>query len=213
MNKSLSLSKTFNSKSLNRFVLWKKGYFTNRDSLPSLHIFEINVLLAKFFYYKKMLSADDLRIFPFAVEVLRNYVEKHEVLEQSLQGLRDPSNVLMLEENLNKEFKEKNFKEKQTSLFFMYDLLNEHIAPYALRLDYEEFGYLPEFDQLVDALIEYLPRSNLIGSIKLKCLQCLDCVECEGRLGKLKKPIGLEDLLKKLIRMKTGFRFNNSANN
>ena len=153
MDRSLALSKTFNSKSLNRFVLWKKGYFTNRDSLPSLHIFEINVLLARFFYYKKILAKSEVTLFHFIHDAFKNYLEKYEVLEQALKGLKDQSNILILEEDLNKEFKEKNYREKQTSLMFMYDLLNEHICQFLVRIDLEEFGYLPIFDQLIDVSV------------------------------------------------------------
>lgn len=202
MDKSLGLAKLFNSKSLNRFVLWKKGYFTNRDSLPSLHIFEINVLLAKFFFYKKTLSREHLRLFPFVVEALRNYLEKCEVLEQALAGLRDQGNILLLEEDLNKEFKEKNFREKQTALLFMYDLLNEHICLFLTRLDLSEFGYLPVFDQLIDVIVDYLPKASVLAFTKFKCLRCLDCSDCEQRFGKLKKQVDLEALLKRLIQMK-----------
>jgi hypothetical protein len=202
MEKSLNLSKVFNGKSLNRFVLWKKGYFTNRDSLPSLHIFEINVLLSKFFYYRKVLSVDNLKLFPFIHEIFKNFLEKHEVLEQSLKGLKDHSNILILEEDLNKEFKEKNYREKQTSILFIYDLLNEHICHYLVRVDTEEFGFLPIFDQMIDVIIDYLPKSNVFGFSKFKCLKCLDCMDCESRMGKLKKQVSLEDFLKKLIKQK-----------
>ena len=202
MDRSLALSKTFNSKSLNRFVLWKKGYFTNRDSLPSLHIFEINVLLARFFYYKKILAKGEVTLFHFIHDAFKNYLEKYEVLEQALKGLKDQSNILILEEDLNKEFKEKNYREKQTSLMFMYDLLNEHICQFLVRIDLEEFGYLPIFDQLIDVIIDYLPKANVLGFWKFKCLKCLDCPDCEQRLGKLKRQVDLEDFLKKLIKMK-----------
>jgi hypothetical protein len=202
MEKSLSLSKTFNSKSLNRFVLWKKGYFTNRDSLPSLHIFEINVLLAKFFYYRNVLSRDNVKLFAFIHDIFKNYLEKYEVLEQSLKGMKDSANILILEEDLNKEFKEKNYREKQTSLLFMYDLLNEYICHQLIRIELDDFGYLPVFDQMIDVVIDYMPKSNVVGFSKFKCLKCLECQDCEQRVGKLKKHVDLEDFLKRLIKMK-----------
>ena len=148
-------------------VLWKKGYFTNRDSLPSLHNFEINVLLAKFFFYRKNLSSENQKVIGFITETIRNFLEKSDVLDQSFLGMKENGPVLILEEELNKEFREKNFKEKQTSLLFMYDLFSEHLFPYLAKFQFETYGYLTEYDQLVDALIDYLPKSNVNGFSKI----------------------------------------------
>lgn len=183
-------------------VLWKKGYFTNRDSLPSLHNFEINVMLAKFFFYRKNLSVDNQKVIPFITESIRNFLEKSEVLEQAYLGLKEQANVLILEEELNKEFKEKNFKEKQTSLLFMYDLLCDHLFPYLIRFPFEDYGYLPEYDLLIDALIDYLPKSNVLGFLKFKCLKCTDCGDCDTRNSKIKKDVSIEEVLKRLIKFK-----------
>lgn len=184
-------------------VLWKKGYFTNRDSLPSLHNFEINVLLAKFFYYRKNLSAENQKVIPFITESIRIFLEKTDVLDQAFLGLKEQGNILILEEDLNKEFKEKNFKEKQTSLLFMYDLLCDHLFPYLIKFPFEDYGYLAEYDVLIDAIIDYLPKSNVLGFFKFKCLKCCECSECETRNTKIKKDISLEEVLKKLIKLKT----------
>ena len=202
IDKSLSFARLFNSKSLNRMVLWKKGYFTNRDSLPSLHNFEINVLLAKFFYYRKNLSAENLTVIPFITETIQNYLEKSDVLEQAYFSLKEGVQQLIVEDDLNKEFKEKNFKEKQVSLLFMYDLLSEHLFPYLVRFPFEEYAWGGDYDALVDVLVDYLPKSNLSGIQKLKCLKCTECGECEKQSQRLKKETSVEDILRKLIKLK-----------
>ncbi len=202
IDRSLSFARLFNSKSLNRMVLWKKGYFTNRDSLPSLHNFEINVLLAKFFYYRKNLSPENLAVVPFVTQTIRNFLEKSEVLEQAYYALKEGTQTLIVEDELNKEFKEKNFKEKQVSLLFMFDLLSEHLFPYLVRFPFEDFPFSDDVDVLIDALVDYLPRSNLAGIQKLKCLKCTECADCEKQSHRLKKEMGIEDLLKRLIKFK-----------
>lgn len=183
-------------------VLWKKGYFTNRDSLPSLHNFEINVLLAKFFFYRKNLSKDNLKVLPFVTETLRNFLEKNDVLEQAFLTLKDPSQMLIVEEDLNKEFKEKNFREKQVALLFMHDLLSEHLFPYMTRFPFEDFGWQPDNEALIEALIDYLPKSSLGSFQKLKCLKCTDCQDCEKQAIKLRRETPAEDILKRLIKLK-----------
>lgn len=202
IDRSLSFARLFNSKSLNRMVLWKKGYFTNRDSLPSLHNFEINILLAKFFFYRKNLSAENLAVVPFITQTIRNFLEKSDVLEQAYFALKEGTQTLIVEEELNKEFKEKNFKEKQVSLLFMFDLLSEHLFPYLVRFPFEDYPYSEDVDSLIDALVDYLPKSNLAGLQRLKCLKCTECADCEKQSQRQKKELGVEDLLKRLIKFK-----------
>ncbi len=69
MDNFLSLSHRFDENPLNRFILWKKGYFSDKESLPSLYIFEKNVFIAKFYYYKKKLSKDYTKIFEFVHQI------------------------------------------------------------------------------------------------------------------------------------------------
>lgn len=183
--------------------MWKKGYFTNKDSLPSLHNFEINVLLAKFFFFRKNQSPQNLKIISFINETIRNYLEKYEMLEQSFSVVQQSSNLLILEEELDKEFREKNFKEKQTALLFMHDLFTEHFFPYLTKFTFEDYPDLPEYDSLIMTLIDYLPKSDVVGFMKFKCIDCNKCKECEKKMSKLKKQTGIEEVLKKLVILQT----------
>ena len=202
MENFVKSSREFNKNSLNRFILWKKGYFSDRDSLPSLHIFEINVLLAKFFYYKKNLNEDNEKIFEFIVEIYREYSNKLEILKKSLNSLENKNNLIIKEEIFNLEFKNKEFEEKQSASIFYFNLINDNINPFLLNLDLEKFEFHPILDLLIDVLIDFLPQSNIKSFVKFKCVNCVDCENCGNKLKRLKDTKPIQNFLKLLIKKK-----------
>lgn len=208
IDQSLILSRTFNSKSLHRFILWKKGYFSNQNSLPSLYIFEINVYLAKFFHFKKIYSQENNEVLTTINDIFKNYLEKLELTDQAYDSIKDNSSKLISEDELSKEFKDKNYLEKQTSTVLCFDLITEHIGPFLSKVEIgDSFESLKKFDVLLDSLIEYLSRSNLHYYTHFKCLDCLQCKDCDQKLSRLKKITVLEEFLKALVKAKSK-RFN-----
>ena len=202
MENFIKSSREFNKFSLNRFILWKKGYFSDKDSLPSLYIFEINVLLAKFFYYKKNLDFDNEKIFEFIIEIYQDFFEKLTILDQSLEILEDKDKLIISELIFNNEFKKKDFEEKQTSVIFFFNLINDNINPFLLHLDLESFEFRPIFDSLIDVLIDYLSLSNINSFTKFKCVECVNCENCKLKNKRLKDTKPIKDFLKLIIRKK-----------
>lgn len=81
LEKSLKFSKEFNGDVLQRYLLWKNGYLSNTQTLPSLYDFQINtatallVLHIKNFNHDKSLKSFE-KLVNFVVVGLRDYVEK-----------------------------------------------------------------------------------------------------------------------------------------
>lgn len=199
IDNSLTFSKTFNSKSLHRFILWKKGYFSNQNSLPSLYIFEINVHLAKFFHYKKLFPSESTEVLQTIAVIFQNYLEKLEATESVLESIRDGKSKFLAEEDLNREFKEKNFVEKQTSTVLYFDIISDNIAPFLAKIDLSEQKDLSVFDVLLKELVEFVSRANIHYYANFKCLNCLNCQDCDSKFSRLKRNTVLEDFLKTLI--------------
>lgn len=198
---SADLSLNFNNQSLNRFLLWKKGYFSDINFLPSLHIFEINVLLAKFLYYKKNLSKDNTKIFDFCILIFKNYLEKIDTLEDAFRSYVTDDKLFMEEEELNMYFKIKNFEEKQMAIEFIYNLINDHVNVFLKDCELEQYGNLPIFNELIEAIIDYLPKAEIKNYLKFAPVSLLKIDNSGNNLNKLKPNIDIGGVLKKLIKV------------
>jgi hypothetical protein len=81
LKKSLKFSKEFNGDVLQRYLLWKNGYLSNTQTLPSLYDFQINtatallVLHIKNFWHDKSIGSYE-KLINFIIRGLRDYVEK-----------------------------------------------------------------------------------------------------------------------------------------
>ena len=199
IDRSADLSLNFNDKSLNRFFLWKKGYFSDINFLPSLHIFEINVLLAKFLYYKKNLSKDNTEIFSYCIKIYKNYQEKIDMLEEAFVSFVTEEKLFMEEKELNMYFKIKNFEEKQMAIEFIYNLVNEQVNAFLNSCDFEEFGNLEVFGDLINAIIDYLPKAEIKNYLKFASVNLLKIENNENNLNKLKINVDVKKALRKLI--------------
>ena len=202
MDKSGELSVKFNNNSLFRFVLWKKGYFSDINFLPSLHIFEINVLLAKYHYYKKNLSKDNTRIFDFSVAIYQNYIEKVQALDEAYTNLRTETVKFFDEAEINKYFKVKNFEEKQMAVDFIYHLLNDNVNIFLNEVDLEDYKELQTFNKLVDVLIDYLPCSDINRYLKFAPVGFVTSDKPDNNISKLKNNVDMRTVLRKLIALR-----------
>lgn len=204
MEKSAELSATFNGNSRFRFVLWKKGYFSDINFLPSLHIFEINVLLAKYLFFKKNLSVENPRIFEFVVGVYENYIEKVAALEDAFVSFRADTAQEFAEPEVNRYYKLKNFEEKQMAVDFIYHLLNEQINTFLVDADLTAYAHLEVFDKLIDVLIDYLPVSDISRYAKFAPVGFVTGEKAENSISKLKDNVNVKDVLRKLIQLRKG---------
>lgn len=198
---SLSLCREFNSRVVQRFVLWKKGYFSSQNSLPSLYIFEINVHLSQFFHHRKNFPASTESL-DIIGEILSSFVEKLAMTESAHEELRDKKPGNFTNPELSREFREKNFVEKQTAAVLYFDTIIEHIAPYLSRLELESLPDLAIFDPLIPQLISYISRANLYQNSALRCVGCLDCRDCESRFARIKKSDTMENFLQHLVKLR-----------
>lgn len=202
MDKSAELSIKFNNNSLFRFVLWKKGYFSDINFLPSLHIFEINVLLAKYLYYKKNLSKDNTQIFDFSTTIYTNYIEKLHLLDEAYISLKSESTKDIEEPETNKYYKVKNFEEKQMAVDFIYHLLNEQVNTFMNETKLEDYKELSVLDHLIDVIIDYLPYSDINRYPKFAPVNFITGERTDNNISKLKNNVDMRDVLKKLIQLR-----------
>jgi brefeldin A-inhibited guanine nucleotide-exchange protein len=202
MEKFINNSREFNKFSLNRFILWKKGYFSDKDSLPSLYIFENNVLLAKFFYYKKNFKEDNEKIFDFIIEIYHQYFEELKILNNSLTNLEEKQTLVLSENDLNEEYKIKDFEEKQTAVIFYFNLINDNISPFLLSLDLDTLEMIPVFDSLIEVIIDFLSYSNINSLTFFKCIKCVECENCKIKSKRFKETKPIQEFLKNLIKKK-----------
>lgn len=202
MDKSSDLSTKFNNNSLFRFVLWKKGYFSEINFLPSLHISEINVLLAKFYYFKKNMSKDNTHIFDFCISIYINYIEKIQMLDDAYNLVKNSATKDIEEAEINKYYRVKNFEEKQIAIDFIYHLLNEQVNTFLNEIDLNEYKHLSAVDQLTDVLINYLPIADINRYPRYAPVGFVTGDKSENNMSKLKNNIDMRRVLKTLIQLK-----------
>ena len=81
LNKSMQFSKGFNGSVLLRFLLWKNGYLSNTQALPSLYDFQINTtntlltILIKNYWHCKTLESYE-KCISFVITLVMDYVNK-----------------------------------------------------------------------------------------------------------------------------------------
>lgn len=160
LDEFIKQSEEFNCNQVNRYVLWKKGYFSMKNSLPSLHIFEKNVLIVQLYNSVRKFHKGSNKIFEFVCKVLESFKQRIEELDKFIEFVHSNKQVFT-EPEFDSEFKAKTVEEQQKNIFNFYNVIVDIIEPFLLGLDYETLPYNKYLDHLIQSIIDFLPHIKI----------------------------------------------------
>lgn len=198
VEKGIDLAIKFDSKPLFRYILWKKGYFSQQNSIPSLYAFE-SIAFLILFYEKKLNIKKEINLFFSTIKnVLYRFLYYLKDIDILQEDSESDNKIFLIDEEINRDFFKKAFLDKKNALILYSEVINEHFIKFLDQLEKEYFNQLACDQEFNEMVIDLVLVSNRLFCASIKCKKCTDCRKCLN-FPNFKEVIdNLERLLKRI---------------